>query len=88
MKSVSLQSFSAFLLVSIEKLRGPFWHVDIQVCMSFDRIVHNFAPGIFVWLRPDREAKFSFRSQDAKCFRACFFRRREMESPKFIRTRS
>jgi hypothetical protein len=56
MKSVSLQSFSAFLLVSIEKLRGPFWHVDIQVCMSFDRIVHNFAPGIFVWLRPDREA--------------------------------
>src|SRR5882724_4675669 len=82
MKSVSLQSFSAFLLVSIEKLGGPFWHVDIQVCMSFDRIVHNFAPGIFVWLRPDREAKFSSRSQDTKCFRACFFRRREMEQPK------
>src|SRR6266513_161341 len=82
MKSVSLQGFSAFLLVSMQKLREPFWHVDTQICMSFDRIVHNCAPGMVVWLRPDREAKFSSRSQDAECFRTCCFRRREMEQPK------
>src|SRR5260370_28815821 len=50
--------------------------------MSLDGVVHNFAAGIFVRFRPDAEAKFAASSQDAKCFRARFFRSREMEQPK------
>src|SRR4029077_20398837 len=69
----SFQHSSAFVAFAVQIFRRTFGQTDIQIRVSFNRVINDLRPRVLLWSGPNSKTKLASVFQNAARFGAYFF---------------